>query len=187
MKHACTASLALLLLLAGCASDEKADGAYDMNFAAETKVEEPVREARLLTQPDPSRMPPTGDAKIPAGEAKPKQRETGDAVREQAQRHERQEYARGLEKILVSNGISVGVLAYEGQSGPTPTLMFFGNLSRDFVQSAVTKGAVLERARALGFRSVDFFDRGPDSHYQFILTQAGPLPKCAAFNRLCLQ
>jgi hypothetical protein len=181
MKHACAAPLVLLLLLAGCATDEKADGAYDMNFAAETKVEEPVREARLLTQPDPSRLPPTGEAKTPAGEAKPTPRETEDA------RHERQEYARGLEKILVSNGIGVGVLAYEGQAGPTPTLMFFGNLSRDFVQSAVTKGAILERARALGFRSVDFFDRGPDSHYQFILSKTGPLPKCAAFNRLCLQ
>jgi hypothetical protein len=82
--------------------------------------------------------------------------------------------------------MSVGVLVYEGQAGPTPTLMFVGSLSRDFVQRAVTTGAVLERARALGFRSVDFFDRGPDSHYQFVLSKTGPLPKCAAYNRLCL-
>ncbi len=194
MKHALSAPLVLLVLLAGCAADQQASEVQDMNFAAETKVEEPVREARLLSQPDPSRIPPTGEAKTPTGNAKapavdPKarQRETPEVAREQVLRQDRQAYAQGLEKILVSNGMSVGVMVYEGQAGPTPTLMFVGSLSRDFVQRAVTTGAVLERARALGFRSVDFFDRGPDSHFQFVLSKTGPLPKCAAYNRLCLQ
>jgi hypothetical protein len=129
---------------------------------------------------------PAVEAKPPAAEPKAKQPAAPELTRDQVLRHERQVYAKGLEKILVSNGMSVGVLVYEGQAGPTPTLMFVGSLSRDFVQRAVTTGAVLERARALGFRSVDFFDRGPDSHYQFVLSKTGPLPKCAAYNRLCL-
>ena len=205
MKHA--PPLLLLVLLAGCAADQHGNGAENINFTAETKSEEPIREALSISQPGPAnalpegdRRSPTGETKVPSGEtkspaaetktpaaeAKPKQREASEATREQQLRRERQVYAQGLEKILVSNGMSVGVLVYEGQAGPTPTLMFVGSLSRDFVQRAVTTGAVLERAKALGFRSVDFFDRGPDSHYQFVLSKAGPLPKCAAYNRLCL-
>jgi len=200
MKHALSAPLALLVLLAGCAADQQAGKAQDMNFTAETKSEEEVREARLISQPGPASAAPTGEPKSPTGEAKApaaeakapgaepkaKQPAAPELTRDQVLRHERQVYARGLEKILVSNGMSVGVLVYEGRAGPTPTLMFVGSLSRDFVQRAVTTGAVLERARALGFRSVDFFDRGPDSHYQFVLSKTGPLPKCAAYNRLCL-
>jgi hypothetical protein len=185
MKRAFAAPLVLLVLLAGCA-DQQDEGVHDMSFAAEVKREEPVREAGLLKQPDPSRVHPTSAAKTPAGEPRPWQRDTSEAAREQALRLERQEYARGLERILVSNGVSVGVVVYEGPAGPAPTLMFFGELSREFVQMTASKGAVLERARELGFRSVDFFDRGPDSHYQFVLSQTGPLPKCAAYNRLCL-
>ena len=44
----------------------------------------------------------------------------------------------------------------------------------------------LERARALGFRSVEFIDRGPGGNYLFALSKTDPLPKCAAYNRLCL-
>ena len=54
------------------------------------------------------------------------------------------------------------------------------------MQRAVTNGAVLQRAKDLGFKSVDFFDRGPDSHYQFVLSKSAPLPKCATYHRLCL-
>jgi hypothetical protein len=182
MKHAFAAPLALFVLLAGCAAEERTDGVHDMSFTAEVRPE--VREARLFTQAN-VRTPPIDEAKTPAGGSEAKPPETPDA-REQALRRERQEYARGLEKILASHGMSVGVLAYEGQSGPAPTLMFIGGLSREFVERAVTTGAVLERARALGFRSADFFDRGPDSHYRFVLSKTGPLPKCAAHSRLCL-
>jgi hypothetical protein len=210
MKHALSAPLLLFVLLAGCAADQQGGGAQNVNFitefTTETKSEE-VRESLLISPPGPASASPEGDRKSPTGEtkgpsgetksptaetktpdaeAKPKQREASEATREQHLRRERQLYAQGLEKILVANGMSVGVLVYDGQAGPTPTLMFVGSLSRDFVQRAVTTGAVLERAKALGFRSVDFFDRGPDSHYQFVLSKTGPLPKCAAYNRLCL-
>ena len=201
MKHALSAPFLLLVLLAGCAADQQGSGAQNINFITETKSEE-VRESLLISPPGPARASPEGDRKSPTGETKAPTGETksataetkapvtetkaAEATREQHLRRERQVYAQGLEKILVANGMSVGVLVYEGQAGPTPTLMFVGSLSRDFVQRAVTTGAVLERARALGFRSIDFFDRGPDSHYQFVLSKTGPLPKCAAYNRLCL-
>src|SRR5262245_19451924 len=175
MKHALPVPLLLLVLLAGCAADQQE--AESMSFTTETKLEA-VRTSLLIIPPDATSAvpegdrksptdetrapsgetkPPAADVKAPAAEAKPKQRDASEATREQQQRRERQAYAQGLEKILVANGMSVGVLVYEGQAGPTPTLMFVGSLSRDFVQRAVTTGAVLERARALGFRSVDFF------------------------------
>jgi hypothetical protein len=194
MKHAFSAPLVLLVLaLAGCAADrQQAGGAQDMSFATETKFEEQVRQA-LAIAPAPPSAASERDRKSPAGEAGAavadpgaSRREAPETTREQYLRRERLVYAQGLERILLANGLSVGVLVYEGQAGPTPTLMFVGSLSRDFVHRAATKGAVLERARALGFRSVDFFDRGPDSHYQFVLSKDSPLPKCAAYNRLCL-
>jgi hypothetical protein len=187
MKRPFAAPLVLLVVLAGCA-DQQSDRVHDMNFATETKVEEPVREAGLLTQPDTSRRLTSAETGAPAAEPEPKHRETSDAAaRDEVLRQERRDYARGLERILVSHGMSVGVVVYEGPAGPAPTLMFVGSLSREFVQMTVTKGAVLERARTLGFRSVDFFDRGPDSHYQFVLSKTQPLPRCAAYNRLCLR
>jgi hypothetical protein len=201
MKHALLAPLALLLFLAGCADDQYTSQTKDMTYSGEADVEEPpAREAYLLSSTGPASAQPAGDpkaqaadpklqagdTKAPIADPKPAQREPSEATRDQALRLERQAYARGLEKILVSNGMSVGVLVYEGQAGPTPTLLFVGSISREFVQRAVTTGAVLDRARALGFRSVDFFDRGPDSHFQFVLSKTGPLPKCAAYNRLCL-
>jgi hypothetical protein len=77
-------------------------------------------------------------------------------------------------------------MVYEGQVGPSPTLMFFGHFTKEFVARALTSGAILHRAKQLGFKSVDFFDRGPEGHYQFVLSRSAPLPKCAAYQRLCL-
>jgi hypothetical protein len=192
MKHALSTPLVLLVLLTGCADDQTASRAtQDMAYTAEANAEEPpVREAYLISPTGPASPQPAADPKAKTADPKVQAGDTKAAIAEpraaQREASERQAYARGLEKILVTNGMNVGVLVYEGQAGPTPTLMFVGSLSRDFVQRAVTTGAVLERARALGFRSVDFFDRGPDSHFQFVLSKSGPLPKCAAYNRLCL-
>jgi hypothetical protein len=148
-----------------------------MQFTAQARPEHPVRETALpAAQPEPAAA---------AGDAKARPREATE--RERHLRSERHAYAQGLEKILLSHGVGgVSVLAYEGQAGPAPTLMFVGQFSREFVHRALTDGAVLARAKQLGFRSVDFFHRGPDGHYQFVLPRTGPLPKCAAYNRLCL-
>lgn len=175
MKHALFA-LPILFVLAGCADQER-DRAYDMRFASETASEGPSRKAALpVWRRRSAACMPSGDGKLPEG----------DAAREQVLRNERLVYARGLEKILLSNGMRASVLVYEGRATPTPMLIFVGRFARAFVHRALTEGAVLERARELGFRSVEFFDRGPDHHYQFVLSKTGPLPRCAAYNRLCL-
>ena len=173
MKHAL---LAALILLAGCAAEQERTEARDVAYAAATKPEPPPAPARETPRPGTS---PISTSSLPALDAK--------VAIERAMRNERLIYAQGLERILLSNGMPASVRVHEdGQAGPTPALMFFGHFSHAFVQRAVTDGAVLERARALGFRSVEFIDRGPGGNYLFELSKSGPLPKCAAHNRLCL-
>jgi hypothetical protein len=181
MKHALSAVLILLIplgALAGCAAEHAADrGEYSFSsgWGAQPRKTASLRQDDITTGSLP-----------PAAGAPDKQPETFKVSREQMQRHERRVYAQGLEKILVSNGINMSVMVYEGKVGPSPTLMFFGHFTKQFVARALTSGAVLQRAKELGFTSVDFFDRGPEGHYQFVLSKSAPLPKCAAYQRLCL-
>jgi hypothetical protein len=181
MKHALSAVSILLIplgVLAGCAAEHAADRA-EHSFSSGWGAQ-PRRTASL--KPDGI----TTGTLPPVAGASDKQPETFKLSRQQIERHERRVYAQGLEKILVSNGIKMSVMVYEGQVGPSPTLMFFGHFTRQFVARALTSGAVLQRAKELGFTSVDFFDRGPEGHYQFVLSKSAPLPKCAAYQRLCL-
>jgi hypothetical protein len=178
MKHALSAALILFGGLAGCAAEHNADReeySYGSGWGAQPRKMASLKPDGITT----GALPTTASAPD-------KQPETFQLTREQLQRNERRVYAQGLEKILMSNGISVSVMVYEGQVGPSPTLMFFGHFSKEFVARALTNGAVLQRAKELGFTSVDFFDRGPEGHYQFVLSKAAPLPKCAAYQRLCL-
>jgi hypothetical protein len=181
MKHALSVAIILSLGvlsagLAGCAADHEGDR-QEYNYSAGWS-QEPRKTASL--KPDGIT---TGSLRTGTSD---KQSEGFKLSPEQMQRHERLVYAQGLEKILVSNGIGVSVMVYEGQIGTSPTLMFFGHFSKEFVARSLTSGAVLQRAKELGFKSVDFFDRGPDGHYQFVLSKSAPLPKCAAYQRLCL-
>jgi hypothetical protein len=182
MKHALSPALIVFCGLgaglAGCAAEhdaERQEYTFDLGWGAQASKTAPLKPEGITT----SALPPTAVA----SDKKP---ETFKLSREQMQRHERRVYAQGLEKILVSNGIDVSVVVYEGKVGPSPTLMFFGHFTKEFVARALTNGAVLLRAKELGFTSVDFFDRGPEGHYQFVLSKSAPLPKCAAYQRLCL-
>jgi len=181
MKHAL---LVGLILLAGCAAEHERTEASSVAYGTVTESElpaAPAREAQAREAPLPGTSPistsalPPIDAKVDAK-----------AAVERAMRSERLVYAQGLERILLGNGMAASVRVHEeGRAGPVPALMFFGQFSQAFVQRAVTEGAVLERARALGFKSVEFIDRGPGGNYLFELPRTGPLPKCAAYNRLC--
>jgi hypothetical protein len=182
MKHALSVALVLLIPLgaglAGCAAGHDVDRleySYGSGWGAQPRKTASLKPYGIVTGALP-----------PAAVAADEQPETIKLSREQVQRHERRLYAQGLEKILVSNGIKVSVMVYEGQVDPSPTLMFFGHFTKEFVARALTSGAVLQRAKELGFTSVDFFDRGPEGHYQFVLSKSAPLPKCAAYQRLCL-
>src|SRR5262245_57611731 len=146
MKHALPAALALSLLLAGCAADPERGDAEATYVPATGADPQAVRQTALAG------AQPVSTGSLPASDAK-------------AMRNERLVYAQGLERILRNNGVSASVTVDEdGKGGPTPALRFFGHFSPAFVHRAMTDGAVLERARALGFRTVDFFDRGPEGN-----------------------
>jgi hypothetical protein len=180
MKHALSAVLVLIPLgfLVGCAGEHATDDeeySFSLGWAPQPRKTASLKPDGITTGALPT-----------ATVASDRHPETFKLSGEQMQRHERRVYAQGLEKILVSNGIKVSVMVYEGKVGPSPTLMFFGHFTKEFVARALTSGAVLQRAKELGFTSVDFFDRGPEGHYQFVLSKSAPLPKCAAYQRLCL-
>jgi hypothetical protein len=186
MKHTL---LAALILLAGCAAEHERTEASNVAYGTATEPEPPApgrqdagRQATGRETPLPGTSPISTSSLAPlVSRADPK------AALDRALRNERLVYAQGLERILLTNGMPASVRVHEeGQAGPVPALMFFGQFSHAFVHRAVTEGAVLERARALGFRSVEFIDRGPGGNYLFELARTGPLPKCAAYNRLCL-
>jgi hypothetical protein len=186
MKHAFSPALILLCVfgaagLAGCAAEHDAD---HEEYSFSSGWGQPAKTASLKPDGVTTGALPPAAAQVP--DKQEKQPEAFKLSREQMQRHERRVYAQGLEKILLANGVNVSVTVYEGPAGPSPTLMFFGYFTKDFVTRALTNGAVLQRAKELGFNSVDFFDRGPDGHYQFVLSKSAPLPKCAAYQRLCL-
>jgi hypothetical protein len=170
MKHTLPGALALLLSLAGCAAESGDEATYAPAAAADPQS---VRQSALAgAQPVATGSLPASDARV---------------VIERALRNERLIYAQGLEKIMRTHGVSASVAVDEdGKGGPTPALRFFGHFAPSFIHRALTDGAVLERARSLGFKTVDFFDRGPDGNFVFELSKTGPLPKCEVHNRLCL-
>jgi hypothetical protein len=173
MKHAL---LAALVLVAGCAAEHEQTEPSNIAYGSATGPGTSAAPGREAPLPGSS---PISTSSLPPPGPKP--------GLDPMLRNERLVYAQGLERILLGNGMAASVRVHEeGQAGPVPALMFFGQFSHAFVHRAVTEGAVLERARALGFRSVEFIDRGPSGNYMFELPRTGPLPKCAAHNRLCL-
>lgn len=101
---------------------------------------------------------------------------------------DRLEYARKVEQILLEIGMSADVSSveinrYSYTPGPTPLLLLFGSFSKAYVFQLTKEGYLLRTAKALGFRTVDFFDRGPDGHYVFDLSR--DVPRCAKYNRVC--
>ena len=186
MKHAL---LAALILLAGCAAEHERTEASNVAYGTATEPgpsAAPGRETPGREAPRPGTSAISTSSLAPV-DSRAESKVDPKAAFDRALRNERLVYAQGLERILLTNGMPASVRVHEeGQAGPVPALMFFGQFSQAFVHRAVTEGAVLERARALGFRSVEFIDRGPGGNYLFELARTGPLPKCAAYNRLCL-
>jgi hypothetical protein len=103
-------------------------------------------------------------------------------------------YANQLEKWFLSKGISMDVVAKERMSDfdkkysplskyPYPHLVFFGHLSKATVFQLASTG-VLKNAAALGFKGVDFFDKGSEGHWFYDVSKGAP--RCDVNHRLCL-
>lgn len=103
-------------------------------------------------------------------------------------RSDRVAYARKWEQLLLSNGHSTDVHAIEDGDenfGQTPVLMFFGHFSKALVYQLVSAGGILQAAKKLDFKTVTFFDKGPDGLYTFDI-RGSQLPRCSQHNRVCI-
>src|SRR5215831_7620101 len=119
MKHAFSPALIFLCVLgaglAGCAAEHGAD--HD-EYTFSSGWGQPAKTASL--KPDGVTTGALPPAAAEAPDKQDKQPETFKLSRDQMQRHERRVYAQGLEKILLTNGVNVSVMVYEGQAGPSP-------------------------------------------------------------------
>jgi hypothetical protein len=198
MKHANW--VILLLVLAGCSGQQLREedrpprgeahyvGAKDDPGSADRVIKGAMAAAKARA--NKTYGPGEPDSKKPHDpDGKAKAQQAYEAMRA---RFDRRSFAADLERELLKRGISDQVFAMEtpGQSGgitpgEVPVLMFFGHYSRAAVYQAVADGALLSKARDLGFKTVHFFDR-IDGFYVFDLSKTGPLPSCARYRRVCV-
>lgn len=91
------------------------------------------------------------------------------------------DYARALERQLLSAGISVDVFVR-----PNDQMMLFGYWDKAAVFLIASRLNILPNAQRQGFRSVDFYDKGREGHFTFDIPAKGTIPSCARFKRVCL-
>ena len=103
-----------------------------------------------------------------------------------ARQPSQQEFAQELERFFLRNGITIDVNAIESDRAgyATPYLHFFGYMSKAMIFQLLENGKLLQTAKKIGFRGVDFQSK-VDGHYFFDLTGDGPIPHCAQHDRVC--
>ena len=119
-----------------------------------------------------AKRPPSTDARSPAL-AKPMEAPPASG---------REVYRADLERAFLSNGVNANVFLLE----KTSTLQLWLLLDRASVFKLITEGNILEKAKTLGFKKVDFWDKGDEGHWIFDLSKPGPPPQCDVMHRLCL-
>jgi hypothetical protein len=83
-----------------------------------------------------------------------------------------------LEKALLKDGVDAELYIDTG------ALVVWTWLSRATVYHLITEGKVLDQAKAVGFRSVRFWDKGSEGMWTYALT-GDIIPHCDIANRLC--
>lgn len=106
----------------------------------------------------------------------------------------RAQAAQAMQNAFLKEGADVSVTASEAlnevdfqmgrQRSELPQLVIFAAFGKPFVYKMITEGRVLEKARELGFRGVDFHSKY-DGHWYYPVSATGDLPRCDRMNRLC--
>lgn len=111
----------------------------------------------------------------------------------QASPANRVDYALQIERSFLKAGQNMSVMAPEAPDKASavaespldyPQLILFAYFDRPFVYKTVAETEILATARALGFKTVDFFSRNA-GHWIFDVSGKGPLPRCDRVKRLC--
>jgi hypothetical protein len=92
----------------------------------------------------------------------------------------------------LKSGVDVTVMSNEkkdspaapGSSSEFPRLIIWTYMGNPFVYQAISKTEVLKNAQLLGFKVVDFWDKGQNGHWFFDLAGGEP-PQCGRNRGLC--
>jgi hypothetical protein len=95
---------------------------------------------------------------------------------------DRRRFRHDLERRFLHIGLSMDI-GTTGQ-GET-TLLIFGYLSKAMVYQVAFEANILGEAKGLGFKRVDFDDKGDEGHWIFDLSKPGDPPRCDNANRVC--
>jgi len=93
----------------------------------------------------------------------------------------RLEFRHKMETTFLEHGVSMDVIA---NGTHADILTIFGYLSKATVYQIAFSGRVLESAKEIGFKKVDFDDRGAEGHWIFDLSGTTP-PTCDTSRRVC--
>lgn len=106
----------------------------------------------------------------------------------------RAQFAQNLKRALLGNGINISAASFERKAPDTtdpvgigyPKLWLFGYFNDSVVFQLATKLQLLQRAKKLEFKSVEFQSKDyTNGGYWYNI--AGPsLPSCDVVRRLCL-
>lgn len=97
-------------------------------------------------------------------------------------------YRTQLERAFLKSGISAELFMPDAASDPSnfkgkyPKLIVWTYLSRAAVFQLITEAKVLDGAREVGFKMVDFTDKGHEGHWIYDLTEDS---NCDVKKRLC--
>lgn len=93
----------------------------------------------------------------------------------------RREIQKSMLEAGVNIEVTIGKKDFIQPAGPYPSLIIFGNMTRVDVYQIAKSIDVVNRAKAVGFKSIEFANRTND-RWRFDLTAAGP--PCA--REICL-
>lgn len=132
-----------------------------------------------------------GEARLACYDAAAKPKEAPAAPPVVASAITRRGYTQQIERIFLGAGVDISVFPMETagdrrneQFTKYPRLILFGYINKPFVYKAITEWKLLENAKQVGFRAIEFADKGPDGRWFFDISGA-QLPNCDVNKRLC--
>lgn len=110
----------------------------------------------------------------------------------QASAQQRSAYANSLEKVFLKTGVDATVMSTEKKDGPAapgsakeyPRIIIWAYMGKPFVYQMISQTEVLKTAQSLGFKVVDFWDKGAGGHW-FYDVSGTEVPRCDTNRGLC--
>jgi len=105
-------------------------------------------------------------------------------ARQECRTQKRFGYGTRLQRSLNDYGKQASVYVEEtgdSNSGAYPKLIVWTDVNNSTIYKLISDARILDGARAVGFRTIQFTDRGEDGHWFFDLTRPGIDPRNVEF------